>query len=69
VEKELSTAKIHRKQIIPLLSRGDEKSAVPLLLSNTQYADIRSESDYKRRIRDLARVLRNLQRGAQATRA
>ena len=68
VEKELSTAKMYRKQIIPLLTRGDEKSAVPLILSNTQYADIRSDSDYKRRIRDLARVLRNLQRGAQAAR-
>lgn len=67
VEKELSTAKIHRKQIIPLLARGDERTSVPILLSNTQYADVRTETEYKRRMRDLARVLHNLQRGAQAT--
>lgn len=67
VEKELSTAKIHRKQIIPLLARGDERTSVPLLLSNMQYADVRTEPDYKRRMRDLTRVLHNLQRGAAAT--
>ena len=66
VEKELSTAKIHRKQIIPLLVRGDERSALPILLSNTQYADVRTEADYKRRMRDLTRVLHNLKRGAGA---
>lgn len=66
VEKELSTAKIHRKQIIPLLVRGDEKASLPLLLSNTQYADVRTETDYKRRMRDLMRVLHNLKRGAGA---
>lgn len=67
VEKELSTAKIHHKQIIPLLARGDERTSVPLLLSNMQYADVRTETEYKRRMRDLTRVLHNLQRGAQAT--
>ncbi|MBL8147395.1 MAG: toll/interleukin-1 receptor domain-containing protein [Anaerolineae bacterium] len=66
VEKELSTAKIHRKQIIPLLVRGDERTALPILLSNTQYADVRTEADYKRRMRDLTRVLHNLKRGAEA---
>ncbi len=65
VGKELSTAKIHRKQIIPLLARGDEKASVPMLLSNTQYADIRSEANYKRKMVDLARVLQNLKRGAK----
>lgn len=67
VERELSMAKLHRKQIIPLLSKGEERSALPLLLANAQYADIRTETNYKARMRDLRKLLVNLQRGARAT--
>jgi hypothetical protein len=63
VEKELATAKIHHKEIIPLLALGNEQTAVPLLLSSTQYLDIRSDADYRRALRSLTPVLRNLQRG------
>lgn len=66
VEKELSTAKIHKKQIVPLLARGSEENALPLLLSNSHYLDIRQESDYKKRVNDLSKMLRTLQRGAVA---
>ncbi len=67
VERELSMAKLHRKQIIPLLSKGEERSSLPLLLANAQYADIRTETNYKARMRDLRRLLVNLQRGARAS--
>ena len=64
VGKELAMAKIQKKEIIPLLARGDEQASLPLLLSNNQYADIRTEENYKKRIHDLSKVLHNLQRGA-----
>jgi predicted nucleotide-binding protein len=63
VEKELATAKIHHKEIIPLLALGNEQTSVPLLLSSTQYLDIRSDADYRKALRSLTPVLRNLQRG------
>jgi hypothetical protein len=65
VEKELQAARLHRKQIIPLLARGDEKSSMPMLINSMQYADIRTEGLYKSRMRDLARILHNLERGAK----
>jgi hypothetical protein len=67
VEKELQAARLHRKQIIPLLARGDESLSMPMQINTMQYADIRSESLYKSRMRDLARILRNLQRGAKVS--
>lgn len=66
VDKELATAKIHRKEIIPLLAQGNEQTALPLLLSSTQYLDIRSEKDYKKALHKLTTVLGNLQRGMAA---
>lgn len=66
VDKELATAKIHRKEIIPLLAQGSEQTALPLLLSSTQYVDIRSEKEYKKAMRKIVTVLGNLQRGVVA---
>jgi hypothetical protein len=40
---------------------------MPMQINTMQYADIRSESLYKARMRDLARILRNLQRGAKVS--
>ena len=54
-----------RREIIPLLARGDEQASLPLLLSNNQYADIRTEEEPEERIHDLSKVLHNLQRQAR----
>lgn len=58
VERELARASAHGVPIFPLLARGDERSAVPLLLSNHQWADIRKERDYRMSVRKLIRAVR-----------
>ena len=58
VERELTRAASFDIPIFPLLARGDERSAVPLLLSSHQWADIRKERDYRMSVRKLIRAVR-----------
>jgi hypothetical protein len=58
VERELTRAAAYGISIFPLLARGDERSSVPLLLSNHQWADIRKERDYRMSVRKLIRAVR-----------
>ncbi len=58
VERELTRASAYEISIFPLLARGDERSAVPLLLSSHQWSDIRKERDYRMNVRKLIRAVR-----------
>lgn len=58
VERELTRASVYEISIFPLLARGDERSAVPLLLSSHQWSDIRKERDYRMNVRKLIRAVR-----------
>lgn len=58
VEREITRASIYEVPIFPLLARGDERSAVPLLLSSHQYSDIRKEREYRMSVRKLIRSIR-----------
>jgi hypothetical protein len=62
VEKEILTAQAHRIPVIPLLAVGDEKSAVPILLQNVQWGDIRSEALYRKNTVKLIQRLRTLRK-------
>lgn len=42
VKRELEYAGMQKKQVFPLLARGDESSSIPFALSGAQYVDIRS---------------------------
>jgi hypothetical protein len=45
VRREISLADQHRKQIFPLLVRGDEDSAITLRLITRQYVDLRQHEE------------------------
>ncbi|MFN8375412.1 MAG: TIR domain-containing protein [Anaerolineae bacterium] len=45
VQRELDYAVTQDKPIIPLLVRGDEKTAIPLTLISAQWADLRADYD------------------------
>lgn len=46
VREELNYARLNNIQIMPLLARGDEQSAVPFGFSSLQWVDIRNRSAY-----------------------
>lgn len=46
VREELNYARLNNIQIIPLLARGDEKTAIPFGFSSLQWVDIRNRSAY-----------------------
>jgi hypothetical protein len=61
VQRELDYASTQDKPIIPLLVRGDEKTAIPLTLISAQWADLREQHDA-----EFANVLTIIQETVQA---
>jgi len=47
LEREINFAQTHHRPIVPLLVVGDEKSSVPLALSNIQWTPIRDGREYR----------------------
>jgi len=47
VREELNFARIHEKQVILLMARGDESTSIPFGFSRSQYVDIRTQQLYK----------------------
>ena len=57
VREELNYAKLHEKEILPLLAAGNETSAIPFGYSATQYIDIRPKADIELAEMELMRKL------------
>lgn len=47
LEREINFAQTHHRPIVPLLVVGDEKSSIPLALSNIQWTPIRDGREYR----------------------
>lgn len=58
VERELGYARVCNVQIFPVLCRGDERSAIPFELVNTQRTDIRT-GDLQPALTSLVPIIRN----------
>lgn len=57
IKREVRTADVQRKLIIPILVSGDEADAIPMRLADRQFCDMRGRSDAARGFRDLVAIL------------
>ena len=58
VQKELEAARVRKLPIIPLLAKGDEKTAIPFALNGYEWADIRDDGKYRAGMRRATQGIR-----------
>jgi|GEM_PF-5989506 hypothetical protein len=58
--KEIQTAQAHHKRLIPLLCRGNERTAVPIMLHDVQWFDCRTQTGLRSGLHTLIALARKL---------